>query len=134
MAGGHIIKVLRMFCLWLVNQLFALTIIVFFLGAMALGAVVGPDSSMDTLGHSTATSIFVVAAIVGLIPAIFTAKFAKESFDDMISSGFIRWTSSISLWQSEWKFFFKTLFLGWLFYGLIVFYIELIVCAWLGLK
>lgn len=123
-----------MFCLWLVNQLFVLTIIVFFLGAMALGAIVGPDSSKNALSQNTATTILVIAAIVGLIPAIFTAKFAKANFDDMISSGFIRWTSSISLWQSEWKFFFKTLFLGWLFYGLIVFYIELIVCAWFGLK
>ena len=125
---------MRMFCLWLVNQLFVLTIIVFFLGAMALGAIVGPDSSKNALSQNTATTILVIAAIVGLIPAIFTAKFAKANFDDMISSGFIRWTSSISLWQSEWKFFFKTLFLGWLFYGLIVFYFELIVCAWFGLK
>ena len=122
---------MKMFCLWLVNQLFGLTIIVFFLGSMALGSVLGPDSG-ESMNPQTSTTVLIVAAIVGLIPAIFTAKFAKENFDEMLSSGFIRWTSTLSLWQSEWKFFFKTLFWGWLCYGSIVFFIELIVCVWLG--
>lgn len=122
---------MKMFCLWLVNQLFVLTIIVIFLGFMALGSVLGPDSG-GPVNPQTRTTILIVAAIAGLIPAFFTAKFAKDNFDEMLSSGFIRWTSTLSLWQSEWKFYFKTLFWGWLCYGSIVFFLELIVCAWLG--
>ena len=122
-----------MFCLWLVNQLFALTIIVLFLGLWALGAALGPNPSQDALSTKPVGTILVVAAIVGFIPAILTARFGKANFDEMISSGFMRWTSSISLWQSEWKFFFKTLFLGWLFYGMIVFFTGLVVILWLGL-
>lgn len=122
-----------MFCLWLVNQLLVLTIIVLFLGLWALGAALGPNPSQDALSTKPVGTILVVAAIVGFIPAILTARFGKANFDEMISSGFMRWTSSISLWQSEWKFFFKTLFLGWLFYGMIVFFTGLVVFLWLGL-
>lgn len=113
----------RMFCLWLVNQLDVLFLLCLFLGKF-LGSV------LDI--KNIPTTIWIVAAIVGLIPAIITARFAKANFDEMISSGFIRWTSSIDLWKSEWKFFFKTLFFGWLFYGLIVVFIELIVGVWIG--
>lgn len=126
-------KLMKMFCLWLVNQLFALTIIVFILGLLALGAVLDPSySSRGGFIKYIPTTVWVVAAIVGLIPAILTARFAKANFDEMISSGFMRWTSTISLWKSEWKFFFKTLFLGWLFYSIIVFFIELILGALFG--
>lgn len=76
----------------------------------------------------------IVAAIVGLIPAFFTAKFAKDNYDDMISSGFIRWTSAINLWQGEWKFCIKTFFLSWLFYGIIFFFVAFFLCILLGLK
>ena len=124
---------MRMFCLWLVNQLLILIIIVSILGGLALGSVLDPSySSRGGLIKYIPTTIWIVAAIVGLIPAIITARFAKANFDEMISSGFIRCTSSINLWKSEWKFFFKTLFLGWLFYGLIVVFIELIVGVWIG--
>lgn len=124
---------MKMFCLWLVNQLFGLTVIVFFLGFMTLGSVLGPNPDFGgPMNAQTRTIILIIAAVVGLIPAIFTAKFAKDNFDEMLSSGFIRWTSTLRLWESEWKFFFKTLFLGWLCYGSIVFFLELIICVWLG--
>lgn len=117
-----------MLCLWLVNQLFVLIIIAFILLTWALGLVLGGSNTIqDVLNTKTINTIMVIAAIVGFIPAIITARFAKANFDEMISSGFIRWTSSINLWQSEWKFFFKTLFLGWIFYGVIAFYIGLFV-------
>ena len=116
------------------NQLFALTIIVFLLGEWALGTVLGSNKIQDVFSTETLNSIMIVAAIVGFILAILTAIFAKANFDEMISSGFMRWTSSIGLWQSEWKYFFKTLFLGWLFYGQLIFFTGLIVGVWLGWK
>ena len=119
---------MKMLCLWLVNQLFVLIIIAFILLTWALGLVLGGSNTIqDVLNTKTINTIMVIAAIVGFIPAIITARFAKDNFDEMISSGFIRWTSSINLWQSEWKFFFKTLFLGWVFYGVIAFFIGLFV-------
>ena len=123
---------MKMFCLWLVNQLFVLTIIVFFLGSWALGTVLGPNPTQNALSIKTGRIILIVAVIVGLILAVLTARFAKANYYEMISNGLMRWTSSISLWKSEWKFFFKTLILGWLFYGMIVFYIVLIMGVWFG--
>lgn len=125
---------MKMLCLWLVNHLFALTIFVYILGGWALGTVLGPNTSLDVVSTKTFGTIMIVAVIVGLILAILTARFAKANYYEMLSSGFMRWTSSISLWQSEWKFFFKTLLFGLLFYGEIVFFVGLIVCAWLGQK
>ena len=133
-AGGvKNYKLMRMFCLWLVNQLFVLTIIVAILEGWLLSAILDPSySTRGGLISHIPTTVWIVAAIVGLIPAILTARFAKANFDEMISSGFMRWTSTISLWKSEWKFFFKTLFFGWLFYCVIVLFIEILIGALFG--
>ena len=122
---------MKMLCLWLVNHLFLLTIIVLVVGTNVLSAI---DPHVEKMNRHTVRVIFGIVAIIGLLPAILTAKFAKNNYNEMISSGFIRWTSAISLWQSEWKYFFKTLFLAWVFYSLFILYIALIVCVWLGLK
>ena len=67
---------MRMFCLWLVNQLLILIIIVSILGGLALGSVLDPSySSRGGLIKYIPTTIWIVAAIVGLIPAIITARF-----------------------------------------------------------
>ncbi len=124
---------MRMLCLWLVNQLVMLTIIVVFVGTCIIGAITEPNY-VDKMSQHTLRIITGIMVIGALLPAIFTAKFAKENYDDMISSGFIRWTSAINLWQSEWKFCIKTFFLSWIFYGVTIFFVSLIVCILLGLK
>lgn len=124
---------MKMFFLWLVNNLLVLTLFFLYLGTEALAQVEPSDDALLEALNSHGVTFIVVAAIAGLFPAIFTAKFAKANFGDMMSSGFIRWTSSFNLWKSEWAFFFKTLFVAWFSYGMIVFFIELIVCVWLGL-
>ena len=113
---------MRMLCLWLVNQFLVLIILVYFVGRIILEVVEIPDGTKLLI-------ILCVAVILGLILAIRTALFAKRNYYDMLSNGFIRWTSALNLWQGEWKFFFKTLILGYILYGMSIFFIGVIICA-----
>lgn len=121
-----------MLCLWLVNHLFLLTIIVFVVGTNVLSAI--EPHCIEKMNRHTVSVILGIVTIIALLPAILTAKFAKNNYNEMISSGFIRWTSAISLWQSEWKYSIKTFFLSWVFYGLTFLFATLIVRIWFGLK
>ena len=120
---------MKMFRLWLVNQLGILALLVTIGGAMTLGALL-KSHPMEPLTNHTRTILLVISAVVSIIPSILTAKFAKNNYDEMISSGFIRWTSSINLWKGEWKFFFKTLIVAFLFYGAIVLFLGISFCIW----
>lgn len=124
---------MRMLCLWLVNQFILLTIIMFVVGSYVVGSI-GEPNYLEKISSNTGMMILGIAAIGALLPAILTAKFAKDNYDDMISRGFIRWTSAINLWQGEWKFCIKTFFLSWIFYGVTFIFVSIIVCILLGLK
>ncbi len=132
-AGGLFFeRLMRMLCLWLVNQLLILTIIVFLLGSYLIGNTTEPEF-WNTLSPHTSNLIFGLSLVLGLILAIPTAIFAKVNYYDMISKGFIRWTSAINLWKGEWKFFFKTFFLAWIFFGMTVLFIEILLCELYGI-
>lgn len=121
-----------MLFLWLINQLGLLTFIMCIVLLIILGEV-APNSS-DHLSQHTSRIVFGIAFGGAIILAIPTAIFAKRNYYEMLSNGFLRWTSTISLWQSEWKFFFKTLFCAFLFYGITLFLGGNIACALLGIK
>lgn len=121
-----------MLFLWLINQLGLLTFIMFIVLSIILTEV-APNSS-DALSQHTTRIVFGIAFGGAIILAIPTAIFAKRNYYEMLSNGFLRWTSTISLWQSEWKFFFKTLFCAFFFYGITLFLGGNIVCVLLGIK
>ena len=123
---------MKLFFLWLVNELAVLIVIVFYLGTWALGTFVDAEK-VKAISQITCTKIFIAAVIIGLIFALPTARFAKLNYGDMISRGFIRWTSALNLWKSEWKFFFKTLILAWILYALTVLLFSLTICALIGI-
>ena len=123
---------MKMLFLWLINQLGLLTFIMFIVLPVILTEV-APNLS-DHLSQHTSRIVFGIALGGAIILAIPTAIFAKRNYYEMLSNGFLRWTSTISLWQSEWKFFFKTLFCAFFFYGITLFFGGLIVCVLLGIK
>ena len=123
-----------MLFLWLINQLGLLTFIMFMVLAV-INSEVDPNSEhLKAMSQHTSMIVFGIAFGGAIILAIPTAIFAKRNYYEMLSNGFLRWTSTIALWQSEWKFFFKTLFCAFLFYGITLFLGGNIVCALLGIK